>query len=701
MSSKIPTPFSAAGEAAKLASSSQARQVSERFPLGKQDSLSEVVSQYAATVQRMEERLEVLSQMRSKNDDSELKAAIYKLTRNNHESLVLFSDIQSSLLQQKQRGVKMLSQKATASMRLNECEKYLTSFLTSENDSSSLMKVQPLDIESESRRRAISSAAMTFNCSIITLKSRAKLLDELQEVDGDMRLLVTINETRKNIQGLEEDVTRVERRIRNVVDCGQDIRNRVPSDRTTKDRSIQAAKGNYRNEVNWKDVENHLSKIPGLPRRTKLELSLRSERVHKKGVERKQRLSSTGNQHQKQLPLFSPPLSLQPRAGWNEPSKVDQVKMQALTYSPPSQLKSFAIDSAARGALSDFGTTPERVRDSSAVSNLAGSVEARKESLLSNLPFRNLPSKSPQSKLSHSPSKKDDLKPSKVMASPIESHSPKFTLKNDADPPLSFSLPEDIPAEASKEKSTGLNSLQGLGTMLFSDSQKSGTKSSLFEMQPSGSEDQIDFHKLLTEFYRKHNASKLSEVPTVLLKYKVCFEYHFVTSVPNVLQFYAIIVVIREEKATCLLSWQRDTASPIHLKNNMMSQTQLPRVVHLSLPNKLQTLRCLSNRSHRCHSRHLVTLRWRLPRALLVHQVSPARRFETASLCSVALETLRLRILARQHHLHFHSVGTMDSLPPNLLSQLHQAIRLLVPLAPPKHNRQVYPCSTARALANY
>ncbi|GAX23611.1 hypothetical protein FisN_12Hh183 [Fistulifera solaris] len=519
--SKTPTHFSASGETRRLASLSQAQLGTGRVPLSMQDRLSEVAAQYAAAVKRMEERLEVLLQMKSKNDDSELKAAISTLAKNNHELLVSFSDIQSSLLQQKQRGIKMLSHKVTASMRANECEKYLASFLTSETDSASLLKVQPLDIESESRRREISSAVMTFQRSIIALKSRAKLMHELQDVDGDMRLLVSINETRKKLQGVEEDATRVERGIRNAVDCGQDIRIRLPSHRTTKDRSIQAGKGNYRNEVNWKDVENHLSTFSGLPRRTKLEMSLETQIVRKKSVdERQPRLSSTGKQHQKQLQLFSPPLSLHPRAGWDEPSTVDQAKMQALTYSAPSQLKSFAIDSAARGALSDFGTTPERVRDSFALSNRTGSLEARNESLSSKLPIGDLASKSPQSKLSESPLKKDGSKPSKIIDSPKESFKATFTLKNDADPPLSFSLPKDAPAETSEEKTFGLNSMHGLGTMLFTDSKNSGSKSSLFEIQPSGSDDQVDFHKLLTEFYTEHNASKLSEVPFVLSKYK-------------------------------------------------------------------------------------------------------------------------------------------------------------------------------------
>jgi hypothetical protein len=523
MSSMTSTHLSATTETNTLASFPQAQRGIGRVPLSIQDSVSEVAAQYAVTVKRMEERLEVLSQMRSKNDDSELKAAISTVAKNNHELLVSFSNIQSSLLHQKQRGVKMLSHKATASMRVNECEKYLTSFLASEIDSASLLKVQPLDVESESRRREISSAAMTLHRSIIALKSRAKLLHELQEVDGDMRLLVTINETRKKLQAVEEDATRVERRIRNAVDCGQDIKNRLPSHRTTKDRSIQAGKGNYKNEVNWKNVENHLSTFSEMPRKTKLELSLESQIVKKKSLdERKPLLSSTGKHNKKQLQLFSPPISLHPRAGWDEPSTVDQAKMQALTYSAPSQLKSFAIDSAARGALSDFGTTPERVRDAFAVSNNTGSIEARNESLSSKIPIRDLASKSPRSKLSESPSKKDGLKPSKIIDFPNESFKSTFTLKDDSDPPLSFSHPKDAPAETSEENTFGLKSMHGLGTMLFTDTKKSGTKSSLFEIQPSGSADQVDFHKLLTEFYTEHNASKLSEVSTVLLKYKVC-----------------------------------------------------------------------------------------------------------------------------------------------------------------------------------
>ena len=111
----------------------------------------------------------------------------------------------------------MLSHNATVSMRVNECENYLSTLLSPETESSSLLKVQPLDKESESRRRELTSTAMALSRSIGILESRSKLLDDILEAAGDMPLLVTIHETRRNIQGLGLDVTRVEHKIYDMV----------------------------------------------------------------------------------------------------------------------------------------------------------------------------------------------------------------------------------------------------------------------------------------------------------------------------------------------------------------------------------------------------------------------------------------------------------------------------------------------------
>ena len=126
-----------------------------------------------------------------------------------------------------------------------------------------------------------------------------------------------------------------------------------------------------------------------------------------------------------------------------------------------------------------------------------------------------------------------------------ESH----VMKGNNDDKSMFSFGKVQPTFSDKTSTTALLKTESSGNMLNQSTEKVD-----FSMKKSPSV-KLDYHALLTTFYKKYNSSKIQEIPKTLERYKVgCMNQYNISFFLACHSKSCIIDLFRGEKLKCLLN---------------------------------------------------------------------------------------------------------------------------------------------------
>jgi len=507
-------------------------------------------------------------------DDGRLRKEIERHVEEACRAFVDFREIFSSQSQYTGRAASLLRAKTEASRLIAESERLLEKVSSPTEQGLDDFSTQPLDRQSEQRRRELNSSAIHARRLLGILKARRGVVDTIDEPEGELILLRSIVGVYHSIKRLNEDATRIEKKVFDIYE--EKTKQRSPpalrsplilqSPRATLFRgalstpaSTLAKKKTGRRERDGRDVQKWNAversfqnlQVPSV-KSFHLEATMvkKVDESPHAGLEKARSLAAVSSPayNRRSQPLFSPPLPVKTRSGWDEPSNTEQLKMKQMSFSAPRDLKDTTLGSASRDALVDFGTTPEKVAESLRI-NKRGmplrppapggfSAESSKGTTTkASSPFPPMPTKAPTS-VTETPlgfgKVSPEAKASSASSSTSVQKAGSVSAKSSGVTPGTTFAKEKAPVTAADDKKSAFGSMGALGSSsLFSTGFGSSTAPAsgvpsekdksvgLASGTTSSVSSGPDYHKILTQFYQTHNPSKMADVDRHLEKYKV------------------------------------------------------------------------------------------------------------------------------------------------------------------------------------
>jgi hypothetical protein len=351
-------------------------------------------------------------------ESSTLEQHISSVVENIQRVRLSCLDTDDMLTNQLKENAFLLSRKTDATRQAKEARRLLDENDLARNGMpSKFTETQPLDFESERRRRQLAASAMYVKEKIGILNERAELLKKCSAPDesetGTQELLRSIMALFDHCKSFDQSLFRVEEKLSDISKCipiqlsrpkglttygllspsnySRQVKIRplpIPGEITSpipKRRQHDAGVGAVATEFSkWQRVESSLQSLASVPgisvklwglsrisnkdplaagqRRTAPERSRRVALLLSPSTSGKPLGGS--DVAESSIILFSPRSSTKPRGGWDLPSSVDQANVRNMSVSAPRELKEVSIAAASRDALAPFGTTPEKLRAS-------------------------------------------------------------------------------------------------------------------------------------------------------------------------------------------------------------------------------------------------------------------------------------------------------------------------------------------------
>jgi len=233
------------------------------------------------------------------------------------------------------------------------------------------------------------------------------------------------------------------------------------------------------------------------------------------------------------------------RRGWTTDCNIDGKEVEHMTLPLPSALKQIDVKRAERKALCAFGTTPERIieaqdrrqRVKNNTTVPSSSFTTSKNSATTSGGYPPLASKAPTPfGLSDVSNETKDRKSSTSTSTsggypPLASKAPTpfgppMTTKQ-TKPARSLSGKSESKRPSNSMSSSVANAKKNVDSvgesssaLLESRSESLNNKGTPLNQQSTDERQPTDYHQIMTQFYQKNNAAKLSEVTATLQKYK-------------------------------------------------------------------------------------------------------------------------------------------------------------------------------------
>jgi len=387
-----------------------------------------------------------------------------------------------------------------------------------------LLETQPLDLESERIQRFLSSQAMKLVDSTTMLEARAQLLEDLSE--GDIREMTeTILETHQETSELQDAASKLRSKSIDLDTLRAHARPQVSQ------AIVAASNQNPPKQValGWNDVDSSKFKSFLLPSRTKVSLKRTTRNSHNLratpnastttaralSLSMVRRLTHSTQPYPADSP-FSPPRQETTRDLWDkQSSKLDQHKAQQLDFSSPRELKQTSIAAESPKILSGYGTSVEKIRG--LTPNRASSKPPSSSVQTGSMNMGQSLSIPPDGK-----STTNERPTSRTKTIGDSRHVP-------AAPPSVVSKrppPGGVDGMHKGDGSLGGplgGQFSGMGITAtgksrdLSGASVGNTTSAPAKVHTKPQEQ--DYEMILTEFYKKHNPSKLSSVASTIKKY--------------------------------------------------------------------------------------------------------------------------------------------------------------------------------------
>lgn len=489
-----------------------------------------------------------------------------------------YGDFENSYEEGKDRCAAILARRGDV---MRDIDRSQTIMAWQNNEESQSVLSQPLDAASEEKQRNVASLAFSLHRQMETLRDRLKIQENLATGEAGQKLAAVRLESYNRIKAFDESTKHSGRRVDELLAA---IQARPPTGPQTTALTQRAGASNQLLRGSGRGAESLQSFVsmgpsafaslapPPVSSFSFVDaMGVGSASVTGAPKESSRRMVAPPSAARKATPIFSPPQSRKPREHWDVSTSVDQVKARQLSFASPLGLKERTVDEAAQGALSKFGTSPEKLtgygetqRDPPQQSGMAKSASAASLALKGQ-ERRTQPENSsftaPLSASSSSPprasSSISDGKPKPSTAatqasapaggakSPENSFTASSGSKDEGKASSSsFGLGDPAPGKAENRSTAatfgsggdGLAGMSLLGSSsLFATAPAPGEVGGKDESTgASGDSKSPDYRKILTEFYKTiqlegklSNAelqTKLSSIDQNLKKYQVSTE---------------------------------------------------------------------------------------------------------------------------------------------------------------------------------
>ena len=473
--------------------------------------VSDCAKQFASLTRKFNETIRLLSTCGQEKGETIATSSVEDHVRELRNTFVSLSDVENDLSESNRGVASVLRKRTEASRLLSECQRLLD-HMRYERVDQDVSRLQPLDCQSEERRRLLLSMAMKADRYLRLTKDKATVLNNIEKPDGDRVLLRSLVKTCREVNGFRDETALMKERLK--IACDKSTRKAIPKVQSSE---LQMRKRSSIHD-RWSNVD---AALPSLhlpaPKTFNIEADFGDRLKSPVDAGKQRRVPHSPTQKISTSIFFSPPRELKHRAEWDKISVVDQSRVRQASFKPPQELKQMTFLEASREALAPLGTTPEKLQNQLDIQRQPSA-----------------PPRPPQATArSPAPAKKD----------PIRAAAPTAA----AESATTMALPEKVTPQVPKKTDSGMSaqttplfggssfgnkdeakkSIGGheaspklaLSGMLDLGSALSAA-SSLMESKTEGTQSSPDFAKILTDFYQKHKPEKVSEVPKTLGKYK-------------------------------------------------------------------------------------------------------------------------------------------------------------------------------------
>ena len=317
-----------------------------------------------------------------------------------------------------QHSAFLLSRKTDISRQVTEARRFVDTSISSQGGvggASDILASQPLDRDSEMRKRQLSTQYMQVKKLITNLEERLKLITGICSADahdGRVNLLKTMMTSYNKAKLFAEESDRINRKVVEMakkVPLPASETMQSPASRRRKPAKIAplplstGAPSSTRKHTKpsnedkkrqagarWGAMETSLRSFLHSQEATRLGVrelpltivnapnSVRSKAPARSPAQNlllpastPSGFSAAAQNKPTAVALFSPPSSMKTRSGWDKVSELDRAKQVALSM--PADIQEITFSGAAGDALAQYDTTPEKVRASLGVTKRGAS----------------------------------------------------------------------------------------------------------------------------------------------------------------------------------------------------------------------------------------------------------------------------------------------------------------------------------------
>ena len=542
-----PTPFSSTSSSSHLSTtrsqraSSQLNSSPSRSNALGDKTIPETTMRYINIITQMERSLALVYQSRSSNnDDRETEERILEMSKCRSRLFSSIADAQALVVEVGKRVPQFAGLKPTIDSRVEQAHAILKE--RNSDSQTELFDSQPLDMESEKIQRHLSLEGMRFLQNERILQQRCHVWRDL--VHGNVKEMTEV------LLGMHERVRQLEQASRKMKKAALDLDTLCAL--RPQSQSLQLVQRNEKQIMTkdeswkaWSELDSSSFQSIVAPSRMAFEL----RRVKKanappspqlKSRQVKNPIRSSFRSHEgpseaqdQNLSPFSPSQSVTPRGAWDKASTADQSRAKRMVFTSPRELRETSLGTEAPTVLRAYGTSLESIQGSQ-----------QREDPVVNKAFQ--PSDDRYTESRHERNVLSSQKESELAELSTSSASPGRILeRQDGNSTMTNRAKRLSPGQLEKDSSytnntkstaSGLDGMAGLGLSLSSEGKRGDRENegspgllgvSLISPKQTTSEDQEnspetpDYHTILTQFYEKHNPSKLNSVAATLKKYQV------------------------------------------------------------------------------------------------------------------------------------------------------------------------------------
>ena len=377
--------------------------------------MSECERQFAEMVEALNRTLEKLEKTLPAERDP-LQDAIEQLVGYVNKLQSACADSDRNLSLNAQRSAFLLSRKTDISRQVAEARRFVDA--SGSSGASDILTTQPLDRDSETLKRQLSTQCIHVKKLITTLEERLTLLTGICSSDAHKartNLLQALVKAFQKTKLFQEESIRIDRKV-------QEMAKKIPEQRAVdtlrspmkspfgrrrkpakiaplalstgtpsrkKQTEISIADKKRQAAARWGAMERSLQSLKSQEitklgvRELPLAIAAAPDSIQSRTTARSPAksmllpaanpagFSSATPANPASVALFSPPSSLKTRSGWDKVSELDRAKQISLSL--PAEVKETTFAAAAGEALAPYGTTPDKVRASLGVTKRGAS----------------------------------------------------------------------------------------------------------------------------------------------------------------------------------------------------------------------------------------------------------------------------------------------------------------------------------------